>query len=228
MLEKQDPKNPWREKMKYNFPNEHQLKNAKRLGISFLIITSLFTIVMPMASATHNGTVNLDAGGYTYDSGALITVSDPTAEGAGTVTVTVTSDIDPVGISLVLTETLPGLFDNFDPGSGTGTLLFMDGDNKFPLETTKTISFNDLTSPLPEIQMSSVLVVTSEGFVAILDLSETEDNSNTYEGTIKFTASPIDPTDIPITAGETFRISFPCGGGSNGQITPVPVGSTLG
>jgi len=222
--------------MKYNFPNKHRLKNVQRLVISLLLATSLFTFVTPMASASHGATVTFNAGTYNYDAAALITVTDPTVAGAGTVEVSITSTSDPVGILLTLTENLPGsgTFDNdIDPTAGViATLLFMDGNNKFPLEAATTISVDDPlsnTSPIaPDI--STAFVTTSGGGFTTIDLTETGDDTNLFEGTFTFSATGIIPssTPFPITAGETFSIGFGCADTSNGQITPVPAGSLLG
>lgn len=213
--------------MRIEFLDRHYVKNLQRLATASLIAASIFTVVIPIASASHGGTVDFNAAIYNYDTGVLITVTDASASGFGTVTVTVTSTLDPVGITLTLTETALGTFDNFN--GVTGSLLLMDGDNKFPLETTRTISFDDLTSPDDfAVQMQTIPVTSSGGNAVFVDVTETGLDTNIYEGTVTFTASPVGPTDLLISAGETFSILFPCEGASNGQITPIPAGSTLG
>jgi len=218
--------------MKYNFPNEHKIKNAQRLAVGFLLMASLFTIMSPLASAEH-ATVELVADLFVYNSQAIITVFDPSAEGLGTVEVTVTSPTDPAGKTLILTETSPGLFDNLDPTTGGGTLHFMDGDNTFPLGTTITIIYSEpdpfgfLHDP-STVETSGTAVCTSGGNCQIYDLIETGADTNTFEGQLTFSSDPNSPTNIQIAEGEIFNILFGCADPINGQITPIPASSTIG
>ena len=216
-----------------NRHNIIQIKNARRFAIGFLLISSLFTTVNPLASASHT-TVDILAEFQAYSVPVGIVVTDQDAIDAGTVQVTVTTTRPGVGvidsITLTLTETASGVFDNIDPSTLVAKLWLMDGDNKFPLESTRIIRYED-----PGVYDSSatetvtIPVTWSGGGVTLLDLIETGDETDTFEGQLTYSATdPFTGDPIEITAGEIFNILYPCDGSSNGQITPIPDGATVG
>jgi len=120
-------------------------KLLTNLVLGFLLISFILLITSPYASANH-ATVNLPATDLTTSNPVVIEVSDLTA-GAGTIPVTVTTTRPEVGvidsITLTLTETSPGLFDDVETTNFVPQLFLMNGDNKFPLETTLEITYTD-------------------------------------------------------------------------------------
>ena len=69
-------------KMKDRVLNIIQIKNAQLFVIGFFLISSLFTIITPFASASH-ATVNILATDLTTSAPVAIQVFDPVATGDG-------------------------------------------------------------------------------------------------------------------------------------------------
>jgi hypothetical protein len=204
------------------------IKNERFLilcsAIGFLLISS-FTIITPLASASH-ATVDLQATDLSTSAPVVIQVSDLTAEGSGTISVKVTTTSDPVGITLILNEAFPGFFDNLEPTTLIPQLFLMNGDNKFPLESTIEITYIDEDSLLNVIPVD---VVKSNGEFISPELTETGINTGIFKGRITFSATgPSTNNRLEITPGEIFNIYPPCGNTVNGQITPALDGITFG
>ena len=213
--------------------NFFHIKNKKVLAecfvVGFLLISSLITIVLPVASASH-ATIDILGDAQSYDTALSITVTDPTAIGAGSVVVTVTTTSDPVGIPLTLIETSPGIFDNINPSTLAGTLWLMNGNNKFPLGTTVEMNYED--DPFfydPSFPDTVPIFFTTSNVFNEYDITETGDATAIFKGLLTFgpTASP-NSNLADITPGEIFHLTPPCGSKAHGQITPIPDPNTEG
>lgn len=210
-----------------------KIKNVQLFAFGFFFIFSLFNIFSPIAYASH-ATIDIVSDSYSYVTPVVIRVTDPTAIGAGTVQVNVTTTRPVVGvidsIELTLTETAPGVFDNIDPSTLSGTLWLMNGDNRFPLETITTVRYEDPDFYDDSITETVIVPVsTSGGGGTALELIETGDATDIFEGQLTFSATgPSSSHIVEISAGETFQIFPPCQGVANGQITPIPEGNTVG
>ena len=206
------------------------IRNNKFLG--FLILVTLFSscvIFLPHASASH-ATVNLPATDLSTGAPVVIEVSDLTAVGSGTIPVTVTTASDPVGITLILTETSPGLFDDVETVNFVPQLFLMNGDNKFPLETTLEITFTNQNVYDPNvIDVFSAVVGKVNGEFIEPTITETGPDTGIFKGRFTITGTGPSTNDrIEISPGEIFTVIPPCGDSVFGQVTPASDGVTFG
>jgi len=209
-----------------NHNNIIQIKNAQRSVIGLLLISFLFTNLIPFASADH---VNLVATDLSLSSPPVIEVFDPSASGEVQVKVTTTSDT--TGITLTLTETFPGIFDNIHPTTAIPQLFLMKGDNKFPLGTTVAVTYDDpgfYDDEILEIFTVDVVKINDGDFISP-EITETDKDSGFFEGQFTFSATgPSSSNLLEISPGDIFSVYPPCGDIVHGQITPVQDGSTFG
>ena len=217
--------------MKYFISSKNKKSLVTSLVFGVLLISSLFAIFTPFATASH-ATVDIIDDGYAYQTSVQMFVEDPSSNDSVPVTVTSTSIEGEVidSITLTLPETSSGFFDNIDPTTGAGSLWLMNGDNKFSVGDTINIRFSDPIFYDPLIEESVLFSVVTSGGRSV-DLVAPEDNfeNGVFETQLKFLPVGFpQPNGIEITEGETFRISPPCAGSANGQIIPVPDGSTVG
>lgn len=204
-------------------------KLLPNLVLGFLLSFFILLITSPYASASH-ATVNLPATDLTTSNPVVIEVSDLTAIGAGTIPVTVTTTSNPVGITLTLTENSPGLFDDVETTNFVPQLFLMNGDNKFPLETTLEITYIDQNFYDPNVvDVFTAVVGKSNGEFIEPVITETGPDTGIFKG--RFTVSATGPSTnerLEISPGEIFNVYPPCGNIVNGQITPVQDGLTFG
>ena len=155
-----------------------KIKNVQLFVIVFFLISSLFTIFTPFASASH-ATIDINPDFYSYEGAVRIFVTDLAKIDAGSVQVTVTTTRPDVGVIDSITLTLlesstPGVFNNIDPTTGIGTLWLMDGDNKFPLDAPKAIRYSDPFVYDPDEQETLTIPISTNGiFKTFVDLTET-------------------------------------------------------
>ena len=122
--------------------------NTKVLAVAFLMLTSLFTFVTPMQTSTaspgpHTPTIALSPPiSYALEDLPFITVDDPLANTSNatrqTVQVTVTSTLDPVGITIILRETTPSshIFEN-------NATVLSNYTSGIPFGSTRILTIND-------------------------------------------------------------------------------------
>jgi len=128
-----------------------------------------------------------------FDLGDFVgfTVNDQTANldmsSIDSVTITVTSPTDPIGVNIVLDET------NIDSGifSGTSNIVFMNGALTPLITDTITVTQNDDTAPNPGLVQTVTRNIssTSDPVGVNIDLMETGINTNVYSATITFCSS---------------------------------------
>jgi len=149
--------------------------------------------------------ISFDFAQYGYGDIAQITVTDSTA--SGSVPVTVTSDIDTIGIPLQLSET--------EEGSGifTGNLIFMVGSNFVVIDQTATICIGPEPDsnrfPLKIDHILTPVTSTSDPDGIILDLEETGVNTAYFDGTLSFSSGDSSPVTIHVEEGDFFKIDIP-------------------
>ncbi|MGQ0794738.1 MAG: hypothetical protein ACT4N5_00950 [Nitrosopumilaceae archaeon] len=200
--------------------------------VFLMIITGTIFILFDgssFASASH-ATVDFIATDLSWTYPVEIRLFDPALTGAGTVSVTVTTTSDPVGITLLLNEVFPGFFDNLEPTTLVPQLYLMNGDNKFPLETTLEATYVNENFYDPNvIDVLTLFVDTRDGEFIEPVITETGPNTGVFKGIFTLSATgPSNENIFQITSGEIFNIFPPCGNIVNGQITPIQDGSSFG
>lgn len=154
----------------------------------------------------------------------IIRVTDCAADTTGgpdTVTVQVTSSVDPVGIELTLTETGGStcIFENTN-------LALMNDNNVFSLSDTVTITVFDDTGAGPTI--GDILVISDSDFADGLEpvFTETSPGSNLYTAKINFGAATDAATNtLEASPGDIISVIDLDGGNvANGIISPNPSG----
>ena len=197
--------------------------------IGIFLISSLTVMTSQYASASH-ATVDMFAEFHHFSNPALIVVTDPTLVGAGSVEIFATTNADPSGITLTLTETSPGIFTDFDPSVQYGYLSYMNGDNKFELGTTIELTYEDVSNNNIGVTDSQLAFSSSDGGnVAIFDLVETVDDTGIFKGHLTFVPPGSSGNNVlEITPGERFAIGAACSEIVHGQITPIPENNIYG
>lgn len=125
------------------------LINVKRTVTALLILTSLFTFVTPIQTALslpgpHAPTITFDVGTYQLEDLPIVRVDHPAANTDNstrqTVQVTITSTLDPIGITLVLNETTTSshIFENL-------ALVVTNSTNGFPFNTNANLRITNAT-----------------------------------------------------------------------------------
>ena len=169
-----------------------------------------------------------NAGNGSFSGPIIVQVTDAAANtdplAINTISVTITSGIDPTGIVLTLSETgvNTGIFQNTN-------LAPMVGNDVFSLSDTGTIAiFNDL-APDPAVQTLSgnVLIVSDSDLGGIFpDLIETGPDTNLYTATLRFGASTDPATNtLGVAPGDIISVIETSRGNiANGIISPNPNG----
>lgn len=128
------------------------------------------------------------------------------------INVVVTSDVDPTGIIVTLTETgTSGVFDS-------GKIIMMHGSDLIPdITSTVTITIEDSTCG-GSCDAGAPDVLSGSGFEAVsafsntdttgisLDLTETGDDTKIFTGTLEFSSSSSSGNTLEAAAGDTISI----------------------
>lgn len=198
--------------------------------VSLLLALSLFVIVPLGDEASAAPSVSFDAATYYLSSGqvggssVIVTVTDSAANtdpGAiDTITINVTSDTDPSGITLTLNETgiNTGIFKN-------SNLIFMEANWQFTIDQTVTISVDDSSQDVTGgIDSTSVTVVSdSDGTGITITLDETAGSSGIFEGTLQFTTASSSGNSIKVAQGDIVSVFYAVSSEtSNALIIPNP------
>jgi len=201
-----------------NHPFKKQ--NVKRAAPLFLIIPSLVVLILPTLPAFAVITITWGSDPYSINDGdsaglgipIVLTVENDALFGGGTTTISVliTSSVNPTGFNLTLTE------DGADNGQFLDAFLtFMDGNDLFTVSDTATITIEDagsnvdpgaietLTSPDGVIVYS-----TSEPGGIFIDIIETGPDSGTFARTLHFStvASDAATATILVAPGDVVTI----------------------
>ena len=204
-------------------------KGTKYASI-FLIIFSLSFSVITVNNAfaifpVWPGSFDLNTGGvelsFFMPTTVTVSVTDPAATGSGTITVRITSSVDPEGFDLTLNEGSPGVFTNTN-------LALMSDDARATMSSTVTITVFDDTTPLPVVQTlggAPIFIVSDSdpaGFA--LTLTETGPDTNLYTTTINFDTTTDSVNNIIAAApGDIFTVGdVGTGNLANGFIEPNP------
>lgn len=180
-----------------------------------LIFCALF-VSFSMTQSVFAASVSFSAGTYTLNDGTptspvIITVTDSLANidpfNIDTVSITVTSNTDTSGITLILYETgvNTGIFQNTN-------LIFTTGNAQYQITDTATISISDSSqnTNINGIDSTTVDVIsTSDNSGISFSLSETSINSGIFKGTLAFTSGSSSGNAIMVSGGDVVSVKYP-------------------
>jgi len=156
--------------------------------------------------------IKFDLPFYTLSNLAKVTVEDQNSNIDPLVneiiTVDITSDTDPVGITLDLEETGPndGIFKNKN-------LIFMTGSALFSLSDTITITqeepdFGFKSDDMVNTITVSVISTSDTVGIPALKLTETGPNTGLFEGTLSFTSGSTTENAIHVVEGDILSVEY--------------------
>ncbi len=142
---------------------------------------------------------------------------------AETITVHVTSEADPIGIDLTLTET--GVDTGIFGGTGNTKLGVMVDEALVTTEQTITITIESSSAnklPLLAETTTALVTSTSDATGITIELTETGDDTGIFEGLLLFGDTSIPGTQIEAVGGDFFTVTAFGGLKSNGMVIPNP------
>ena len=240
----QDLKPVYSDKKIFQFLKRDELHSTKRIIISLLIITSMFAsmppiygIHMPDPSIEFNFPTYSFANGSVLLAPTIITVVDSAANLdptlVDTISLTVTSDTDPVGIELVFSEEDHDSPGTPDPNSGifrNKNLIFLPMDYQFTLTSTPTILLEDSLGNLDGSTIETIdafaiaysALVTGDPGTTI-PMTETGPNTGLFSGTLGFTSGTSSGNLLHAENGDVITVVDTISGAmTNALIIPNP------
>ena len=204
--------------------------NAKTFTVAISIAVFLFAII-PIQSALAVPIITWDFSPHDFGDGAvgsppiIVTVNDVDANTTAidTITISITSNADPIGIPLTLTET----------GSNTAiftntNLIFHTGGGLIPIGRTVTVTIDDIFANFSSTDIDTLPVLAQSssdlGGLPLL-FTETGENTGRFTGKIRFDTVPSGSfgNTLNVVGGDEITIMDTLSGlSTNGLILPNP------